>query len=80
MKKPESQIASAQLKLASVELNLNNEKSEVDWKDPWWIRIMSHFNSPEDENLLIIKIKDELRSQLSSSTFMQTRYQYCSSL
>eukprot|EP00795_Rhopilema_esculentum_P014371 gene14371-5419_t len=74
MKKPESQIASAQSRLAPVESNLNDEKSEVDWKDPWWIHIMSHFNSPEDENLFIVKIKDELRSQLSSPTFMQTRF------
>jgi len=77
MKKSDSQVETAEEKIASMEENFEHFKDAIDWKNPWWIELMHSFKSdvvPGREEGLITKVKNELIAQLHVSTFMGSRF------
>ena len=73
MKKSELQVRAAEEKLELIKRNFGPVQESIDWKDPWWMGLMHEYkfsSVPEKEKELIAKVKNELSTQLHTSTFM----------
>ncbi len=62
-------VLAAQQSLEVMDANLRKCKDSVDWGNPWWIRVLAHYQESSEEGQIdfVRKFKSDLASQRSFS-------------
>eukprot|EP00794_Sanderia_malayensis_P003768 gene3768-4290_t len=59
LKKADAKVLSTEQMLETMQSNLRKSKEDVDWKNPWWIRVLDYYHN-RNECEIISRIQNEL--------------------